>query len=68
MSNFRYLQDLPKPQQEITKCKQFLIDFQEDGRRKYMDQLTEIANRQRKVLLIELDDVVKVRAERWKEI
>ncbi len=57
MSNFRYLQDLPKPQTEVTKCRQFLAEF---GQGKYLHQLTEIADRQRKELVIELDDVIAV--------
>lgn len=42
---------------EYTKCESFLRDFSEAGVRKYYDQLQEIANRERRVLEISLDDI-----------
>ena len=50
--------DFPKADDEKIKCLEFLRNFRAIGDyRKYMDQLQEISNRQRKVLEILVDDV-----------
>lgn len=41
-------------------CKRFFIEFQDaSGSRKYTDMALQIANRERKVFLLELDDLVR---------
>ena len=55
----RYSTDLPNPTEEITKCRNFLLNYNDPIQgRKYMDQLQEISNRQRKLLSIDIDDIV----------
>lgn len=50
--------DFPKADDEKGKCADFLRNFVVAGNyRKYMDQLQEISNRQRKVLEISIDDL-----------
>ena len=51
--------EFPKDSDERKKCVDFLRDFKTsfNDSRKYIDQLSEISNRQRKVLEISLDDV-----------
>jgi DNA replication licensing factor MCM7 len=50
--------DYPNVGEEKDKCKEFLQNFvSEDNSRKYLDMLQEIANRERKVLTIDLDDI-----------
>ena len=50
--------DLPKADEEKSKCVDFLRNFKAVGDyRKYMDQMQEISNRQRKVLEILIDDI-----------
>lgn len=50
--------DFPKADDEKSKCLDFLRNFRATGDyRKYMDQMQEISNRQRKVLEILVDDI-----------
>ena len=49
--------DFPKADDEKGKCADFLRNFVVAAYRKYMDQLQEISNRQRKVLEISMDDI-----------
>jgi DNA replicative helicase MCM subunit Mcm2 (Cdc46/Mcm family) len=50
--------DFPKSEDEKGKCVDFLRNFLVAGKyRKYVDQMQEISNRQRKVLEISVDDL-----------
>ena len=53
--------DYPKAADEKEKCSDFLRNFLVGDYRKYMDQLQEISNRQRKVLELSIDDVFDYR-------
>lgn len=53
--------DYPKAADESEKCVDFLRNFVVGDYRKYIDQLQEISNRQRKVLELSLDDVFDYR-------
>ena len=53
--------DYPKAADEKEKCIDFLRNFLVGDYRKYMDQLQEISNRQRKVLELSIDDVFDYR-------
>lgn len=53
--------DYPNQAQEKQKCLEFLQNYSDDGSRsfKYMDQLQEIADRDRLVLEIFIDDILR---------
>ena len=50
----------PKAEEERDKCVDFLQGFGVGGELPYRTQLQEIANRERKVLTIQLDDVAQL--------
>mmetsp|Transcript_14533 Transcript_14533/g.32609 ORF Transcript_14533/g.32609 Transcript_14533/m.32609 type:complete len:617 (+) Transcript_14533:83-1933(+) len=55
--------DFPDPTKEQDKCREFLLNYQSAGSRKYYDQLQEIANRERTVLQIEIDDIFRHKSD-----
>ena len=50
--------NFPKQEDEREKCTDFLRNFLISNERRYMEQLQEISDRQRKVLEISMDDIL----------